>query len=545
MEVPPAMLRSLRISNLAVIESIETEFEPGFTVITGETGAGKSVLVDALGLLLGDRAASDMVRTGATLATIDATFEDAAGRPSSVRREITSQGRSRAFIDGAPATTAALRALAGGLVELHGQHEHQTLMDPASHLALVDQYGSLHGARAEVAAAWSEWRTLTEQLERSRMDARERAARLDLIGFQLGEIERVAPHAGEDEELASTRTILASAEHIRSLSDESYAALYDGDRAVLATLAGVWKRVAELASFDARFAPHLDARDAIKAELEDLAALLRDRAHGLDASPGRLQEVEDRVVAIEHLKRRYGPTLQDVLDRAARLQGERQLLVESSERAGDLEPRVDRATAAYLDAARRLSRARRTAASRFAAEVEGLLGELAMPRTRFEVRFAEEAARPAWSDAGIDVAEFYISPNVGEDLRPLVRTVSGGELSRVMLALKTLSLADEAGKTLVFDEVDAGIGGHVAEVVGDRLRQLGRRYQVLCVTHLPQIAARGTGQVHIAKSVRRGRTITSVRRLDEAGRIEEIARMMAGESVTDAVRRGARHLLAR
>jgi DNA repair protein RecN (Recombination protein N) len=378
------------------------------------------------------------------------------------------------------------------------------------------------------------------------MNAREKRARLDLIAFQLGEIDRMDPKPGEDETLASEKQVLASAEHVKRLCEEGFSALYESDHAVLARLALVWKRVAELVRFDERFAPHLDARDGIKAELEDLAATLRDRAQDLDASPARLQAVEDRLAALEQLKRKYGPTLDDVREKAAALRRERELLGETAGTADALGRDLNRATAAYLDLALALSRERRGAAATFAAAVEAILGELAMPGTRFEVRFAADTSEPAsWSESGIDAAEFYISANAGEALLPLVRTASGGELSRVMLALRTLSAGDQGGKTLVFDEVDAGIGGHVAEVVGEKLRQLGRRYQVMCVTHLPQIAARGTTQVHVVKTMRRGRAVTSVRCLDEDDRVEEIARMMAGASVTDLVRRGARQLLGR
>jgi DNA repair protein RecN (Recombination protein N) len=542
------MLRFLRIRNLAVIEAVEVEFEPGFNVLTGETGAGKSILVEAVGLLLGARASQDLVRTGEAQATIEAIFEPGV-RPGTrelvVRREITAQGRSRSFIDGALATTAALRDLAARLVELHGQHEHQALLDPLTHLPLLDAYAELDPAAARVAAAWTSVRALREQLERSRMDARERSARLDLIAFQLGEIEKARPRSGEDEELAATRQVLASAERVQRLCEESYAALYDSESAVLAGLGAVWKRVGELAAIDPQFAPHLDARDGIKSQLEDLAFFLRRYADGVDASPARLQEVEDRLALLERLKRRYGPTLDEVIATGESLARERELLTGGAERAGDLERDLANATTAFLDLARELSRRRRAAATVFARALEALLAELAMAQTRFEVRFnAAALAADRWSERGIDDAEFFVSPNPGEDLRPLARIVSGGELSRVMLALKTLAAADGEGKTLIFDEVDAGIGGRVADVVGARLAALGERFQVLCITHLPQIAAHGATQFQIEKQVRGRRTMTSVERLDEEGRVDELARMIGGVSVSEPVRASARDLLA-
>jgi DNA repair protein RecN (Recombination protein N) len=538
------MLRFLRIRNLAVIEAVEVDFEPGFNVLTGETGAGKSILVEAVGLLLGARASSDLVRTGEAQAAIEAIFEDADERELVVRREISSQGRSRSFINGALATAAALRDLSARLVELHGQHEHQALLDPLTHLPLLDEYADLGEAAATVAASWGRVRGLREQLERSRMDAREKAARLDLIAFQLSEIEKAAPKAGEDEELAASKRVLASAERIQRLCAESYASLYESDEAVLSGLGGVWKRVGELATIDPQFVPYAEARDAIKSQLEDLAFFLRRYADGIDASPGRLQQVEDRLALLERLKRKYGPLLQDVLDKGDVLARERELLTGVGERAEDLMKELEAATSAYLDVARDLSRKRRAAAAGFSRDLEGLLGELAMTRTRFEVRFNDgELPHDAWSERGIDQAEFFVSPNPGEDLRPLARIVSGGELSRVMLALKTLAAEEAPGKTLIFDEVDAGIGGRVADVVGARLQALGDRFQVLCITHLPQIAARGTTQFRIEKSVRGNRTVTTVERLDAAGRIDEVARMIGGAAVTEPVRASARELL--
>ena len=551
------MLRFLRIRNLAVIESVEVEFEPGFNVLTGETGAGKSIVVEAVGLLLGARASSDLVRTGETQATIEAIFEEhrepgAGPIELIIRREITIQGRSRSFINGALATAVALRDLSRRLVELHGQHEHQALLDPSTHLFLIDEYAGLEADVAAVGNRWSTVRTLREQLDRSRMDAREKSARLDLIAFQLGEIDKAAPKPGEDDDLVATKQVLASAERIQRLCEESYSSLYESDGAILSGLGGVWKRVGELATIDPGFAPYIDARDGIKGQLEDLAFFLRSYSDGVDASPERLQQVEDRLALLERLKRKHGPTLQDVIDKGEALRTEQSLLSGTSEEAGELQRRLDEAADAFLERARALSRARRNAAAKFAAGMEATLAELAMARTRFEVRFnASELPADAWSERGVDQAEFFLSANVGEYVRPLARIVSGGELSRVMLALKAMGAgARKTGhsggqsRTLIFDEVDAGIGGRVADVVGTKLRELGGEFQVLCITHLPQIAAKATTQFHIDKRVRGTRTLTSVGRLDEHTRVDEIARMIGGAQVTDAAMSTARDLLA-
>jgi DNA repair protein RecN (Recombination protein N) len=539
------MLRLLRIRNLAVIAAVDVEFEPGFNVLTGETGAGKSIVVEAVGLLLGARASADLVRTGESQATIEALFEDDGdGSEILIRREVSSLGRSRSFVNGDLATATALRELSQRLVEIHGQHEHQTLLDPLSHLPLLDSYAELSPMADRVASSWRALRQLRDQLDRSRMDSREKAARLELIAFQLNEIEKVKPVAGEDEELASTKQVLANAERVQRLCEESYATLYDTDEAVLAGLSGVWKRVGELASLDPQFASYLEARDGIKSQLEDLAHFLRKYADGINASPARLQQVEDRLASLERLKRKYGPTLDEVIEKGRELSRERDLLTQTGEGGAGLEAAVAEAKSHYLREAGDLSRQRRTASRRFSRELERLLGELAMTQARFDVRFNETPLDDeSWSERGIDRAEFFLSPNPGEDLRPLARIVSGGELSRVMLALKTMSVDDADHKTMVFDEVDAGIGGRVADVVGARLGALGDRFQVLCITHLPPIAARATTHFRIDKTIRGDRTVTVVQRLDEPGRIEEIGRMIGGASVTESVRASARELL--
>jgi DNA repair protein RecN (Recombination protein N) len=537
------MLRFLRIRNLAVIEAAEVEFESGFNVLTGETGAGKSILVEAVGLLLGGRSSADLIRTGESHAVIEAMFEHD-GDEVVVRRELTSHGRSRSFINGTLATAGALRDLSARLAELHGQHEHQALLDPLTHLSVLDEYADLAPLIERVGAAWAELRTIRDQVDRSRMDARERSARLELVAFQLGEIEKVAPRAGEDEALKVRREVLASAERIQRLCQESYAALYERDEAALATLGGVWKRVGELATLDPQFLPYIDARDGIKAQLEDLALFLRGYADGVDASPGRLQEVEERLALLDRLKRKYGPRLEDVLARGRALACVRDQLGGAGARTEDLLRLLQQAERQYLDVARELSARRHEAAGRFGQRIEAMLAELAMERTRFEVRFDDgETRADQWGERGLDRAEFYLSPNLGEEMRPLARIVSGGELSRIMLALKTLAVGDAPHKTLIFDEVDAGIGGRVAEVVGRRLRELGDRFQVLCITHLPQIAARGEAHFRIEKQARGGRTTTSVARLADAERVDEIARMIAGARVTDAVQVTAYDLL--
>jgi DNA repair protein RecN (Recombination protein N) len=576
------MLRFLRIEHLAVIDALEVEFEPGLNVLTGETGAGKSMLVEAVGLLMGGRASADLIRTGESVATVQAVFDvpadlkvgttgngsaaanGSAGLPPSrkasadrrslgeggqaspeliIRREITSQGRSRAFANDTLVTAAALQDKTAPLVELHGQHEHQTLLDPESHLALLDEFAGVVTIRASVAESFREWKRLQAEFDVFQMDEREKAARLDLLSFQVGELEKANLHAGEDEELETLRRVLVNAEKLQRLCSEAYDALYDGDQAALAQLAAVWKRVSELADVDPTFQPHAEARDAIKPQLEELAFALRAYGENIDASPARLQEVEDRLAVLQRLKRKYGPTLNEAIARKTSLLNQLDSLRHADQRRAGLESEARAARDEFLKRARALSRMRREAAKAFGNRLQALLGELAMGRTQFEMRFAADPPETAWNENGIDMAECYLSPNVGEDLRPLARIASGGELSRVMLAIRTLAAAEAPGKTLVFDEIDAGIGGHVADVVGKKLRRIGTSFQVLCITHLPQIAAAGHAHFRISKTVTHGRTQTRVLRLQDHERVEELARMMGGAAPTDAARSAARELL--
>ena len=537
------MIRFLSVSHLAVIDRLELEFAPGLTVLTGETGAGKSILVGAVGLLVGGRASADLVRTGEETATVQAVFEKPDGGELIVRREISSQGRSRAFVDGALVTSAALRDAAGGLVDLHGQHEHQVLLDPTAHLDLLDEFAGLTPERDAVAGAFRAWQTVRDERARFAAAEQEKASRAEFIAFQLAEIDKASPRPGEDEELAAARRVLANADRLQRLCAEAYAALYEGDDAALPALGTAWKRVGELATLDPRFAAHLESRDTIKSQLEDLAFFLRSYSENIDASPARLQEIEDRLALLERLKKRHGPALADVIARAEALRRERHDIEHATERSAELDSALHQAQAAYTRVAGALSTRRRSAATQFARAIEKALADLAMAKTRCEVRFAEARGEGQWTERGLDEAEFYISPNPGEELRPLARIASGGELSRIMLALKTLASTDAPGKTLIFDEVDAGIGGAVADVVGARLRMLGDRFQVLCITHLPQIASYGASHFRIEKAVKAGRTSTSVARLDGRERETEIARMMGGADVSAAVLAGAREMI--
>lgn len=542
------MIRFLSIRDLAVIDHVELELDAGLNVLTGETGTGKSIVVGALGLLRGGRASSDLVRTGADKAVVEAAADTPDGAERMLRREVSAQGRSRAFIDNRLATSGRLRTLGAKLLDLHGQHEHQALLDPASHLDLLDRYAGLETVRDDVRARFATWRQAGNALNRARTRTAHREERAEIVTFQLREIEETDPSEAEDDALVAQQQILANADRLHRLAAQSYAELYDGDGAALGALDRVWKRVRELATLDPAFAVHLDGKDAITSHLEELAYALRPYASGVDASPERLQAVEDRLAKLERLKRRYGPTLSKVIGRRTQLREEALQLEGGNEHEEALRTQVVATRDAYLDVAMTLSTERRSHAAMLAQALERGLGDLAMERTRFDVVFDEPTAavdEERWTDTGIDHAEFYFSANPGEDLKPLARIASGGELSRVMLALRTAVASPETfGKTLVFDEVDAGIGGEAAGRVGAKLRALADRYQVLCVTHLPQIAVYATTHHRVTKSVRDGRTTTHVDRLDENTRASEIARMMTGTRVSSNVLQSARELLA-
>ena len=539
------MLRFLSIRHLAVIDRLDVEFGPGLNVLTGETGAGKSMLVEAIDLLVGGRSSADLVRTGEETATVQAIFETADRPEVIVRREISSSGRSRAFIDDTLATAAALREFGESVVSLHGQHEHRSLVDPAEHIDLVDAYASDAERLEEVGAHFDTWRAAADALQRSQMSEREKKARIEIATFQLQEIDAIAPRAGEDDELDGERSVLANADKLSRLSSEAYAALYGDDTAALTQLSGVWKRVSELAALDPRAQAFADAKEDVKARLDDLAIFLRDYHERLDASPDRLQVVEDRLAALERLKRKYGPSLADVIDRQNSLRTELADLGAGEERAAKLEAAERDGRKAFQSAAAAMSTVRAKASASLARALQTDLADLAMPSCRVDVRLQTIESPDRWTRRGTDEVEFFFSPNPGEDLRPLARIASGGELSRFMLALRLQTMRDDRSQAMIFDEVDAGIGGAAADAVAVRLQRLGRRQQVLCVTHLAQIAARADAHFQIAKQVRSGRTHTEVLRLDGSDREREVGRMIAGAAVSKTVLESARELLTR
>jgi DNA repair protein RecN (Recombination protein N) len=554
------MLKLLRVNNIALIPALEVELGPGLTLLTGETGAGKSILIDALGLLLGERASPDLIRSGEERAAVEAVFEvqDAAGLLEErgltadgdevvIRRELQSSGKGRATVNGALVPVSVLRDLAPRLTVIHGQHEPQGLLDPSTHLDLLDRFAGADDGRP-LAEFFRDLRAAEAALERLRGDRREAERRREMLEFQANEIERAGLAPGEEEALRVEKARQANAGRLAGLSGEAYGLLYDDEQAALSRLGQVFRRVEDLAAIDPSFQPFLGARGEVLAPLEDLALRLRDYHEQLEVSPGRLDEIEGRLAVIERLKKKYGATVEEVLAFGQRCRRELDVLASPEEQERALEARRERLSAAYLEQARVLSKKRRTAALELRKRVQSELGQLAMEKTRFEVAFtpadADATVDPReWTERGLERAEFLLSPNPGEEVRPLARIASGGELSRIMLGLKSVVQADEPGLTLVFDEVDAGIGGRVAEVVGRKLRAVAARQQVVCVTHLPQIAALADRHLAVRKQVERGRTVTLVVTLDEESRVEEIARMLGGETITSTTREHAREML--
>ena len=556
------MLKLLKIKNIAVISGVELEFASGLTALTGETGAGKSILIDALGLILGTRASPEMIRTGEEQAVVEALVESAGaaavlephGLPMEdgeliLRREIHASGKSRASVNGALVPASVLRELAPWVATIHGQHGPQGLLDADTHLEILDRNAELTGDAAAVADAHRSLRQIEGELRRFRQDRSEADRRRDSLADRVEEIDRAALLPGEEDSLRQDKAVQANAGRLAELTSEAYGLLYEAEDAVLPRLGQVYRKLDDLGRIDSRFAPFVEARVGVRAQLEDLAFFLRDYAQTLDVTPGRLDAIENRLALIERLKRRHGATVEEMLSLAASGREELARLAEPEQHERALAGKREEAVASFLRLARSLSVRRRAAGIDLAARVQRELGHLAMEKTRFEVTFrplspaADGEDTTHWTERGLDAVEFLLSPNPGEELRPLARIASGGELSRILLALNAVAATFASARTLVFDEVDAGIGGRVAEVVGRKLRTVAEGHQVLCVTHLPQIASLADRHYVVSKRDVKGRTFTDVHSLDGPARIEEVARMLGGATITDTTRRHAREMV--
>jgi DNA repair protein RecN (Recombination protein N) len=551
------VLRELRIRNLAVIESAEVRFEPGLNVLTGETGAGKSIVIDAILLLRGARAQADLLRSDAESATVEAVLEFDGGSPVIplldevglspgaghllVRRELARSGRHRAFVNDSAVTLALLERLGDHLVEVHGQHEHQRLLEPSHQLDLLDRWADAEELRETVATLVAKRQSARDAVERTRAAARDRAQREDQLRFQAAEIDAARLVPGEEEELRTERRRLQYAERITAGLAELVAALYDDPRSAGALLARAVQILRDLGRLDPAVGAPGEHLAAATSHVEEAVTQIRRLRDSVSSEPGRLEEIDARLDALVRLKRKYGDSVESVLAHRDVIGTELDRLTRHEEVLAAEERNLAALEAELGAAARALSERRAAAAGRLAAPVQRGLRDVGMERAAFEVRLEP---LPDVGPRGQDRVEFRLSANPGEDLKPLARIVSGGELSRTMLVLKSVLAARDRIATMVFDEVDAGIGGRVADAVGQKLAEAACSRQVLCVTHLAPIAARATTHLRVLKWVRGGRTRTTVETLGGDARVEEIARMLGGETVTDTARGHARALLA-
>ena len=564
------MLHEIHIQNYAVIESLSVEFHAGLNVLSGETGSGKSILVDALGLALGGRASPDVIRTGQERATVTAVFRSEgrapwaawleeyglAGETESeiiLRREIQATGKSRLLVNDQPVTLAAVKALAPFLVEIHGQSEHVSLLARGGQLDLLDQFAGAEELLQSIGKLFTQRRELEREMESLSQNEQDRLRTIDLLSFQGQEMERAQLAPGEDARLEDEKRVLANLEKIRAAAHTAYSELYEDEGSASARLAVVGRALDDLSRYDPSLSSYVEPLSSTRASLEDLALFLRDYLGKLQANPHRLEELEDRLALIDRLKRKYGKTIEEII--AYREQVRQQLagLEHADERREEVRQQLENTTAEYQKAARALSDQRREAARKLEKLVRQELAQLGMEKARFQVSF-EALAEERGGAKGIDDIEFLISPNPGEELRPLEKTASGGELSRLMLALKTVAGAERGrpsagatrrvAPTFVFDEVDAGIGGRVAESVGQRLKRLARDTQVMCVTHLAQIACFADHHYYVEKLERAGRTVTTVKYLEgERDRAAELARMLSGAQITEAALKHAAGML--
>jgi DNA repair protein RecN (Recombination protein N) len=547
------------VENYAVIEKVRVRFHPGLNLLTGETGSGKSIVVDALSLLLGGRASPEMVRTGADRARISGIFEiaespalakllESAGiemedREVLVEREIQASGKSRGFVCNRPATAVLLRELAVHLADIHGQHDQQQLFSPAVQCDMLDAFAASGDLAAQVAESFQAWKRATGELQALDQNAQEKLRLADLWSFQVKEIEAVGPQAGEDADLENERRVLRNVVRLQELAGGAYAALYEDPASASALLGSVVKRLDELARIDETAQEMLTQIQPATIALQETAYALSHYLGKLEADPARLDQVEDRLAALEKLKRKYGPSVENVLAFFEEAGTNLAAVENADDRRNKLQKEVAALAATYESAAKKLSAKRKESAQQLGKRVEQELAALAMEKTRVQI-----LVQPAeWSERGADSVALLIAPNVGEELKPLDKIASGGELSRVALALKTCTNV-KSGKnsvpgTLVFDEVDAGVGGSAAEAVGRRLKKLSAASQVICVTHLPQIAGFADHHYFVEKHSERDRTVSSIQELSPEARTREIGRMLSGERITQEALRHAEQLL--
>jgi DNA repair protein RecN (Recombination protein N) len=542
------VLLELVIENYAVIGRLRVRFHPGLNLLTGETGSGKSIVVDALGLLFGGRASADIVRSGEERARISGRFTAPDLAPPGVEaeegellveREILAGGKSRAYVGSRPAAVTLLKELAPLLGDIHGQHEQQLLFSPEAQLRIVEQASASPDPGAAVRKLFERWTAAGRELADLERNEQEKLRLLDLWTFQQKEIESTAPEPGEDTSLDQERRRLQNLGRLQESAGAAFEALYEAPESALATLRMAAKKLDEAARLDAAAKPIREALDPAVIAIQEASYGLRDYLAKLEANPGRLEEIESRLAALDKLKRKYGPTLEEVLAFLGQVREQIGAAETTGERIGFLRREQADLSSQFEAAAADLTSLRKKAARELERQVIAELASLAMERSVFRI----EIGPAPWSETGADAVRFLVSSNAGEEPRPLEKVASGGELSRIALALKTCLSASGAGRTLVFDEVDAGVGGRAAEGIGRRLKKLAGADQVLCVTHLAQIAGFADHHYLVEKRESHGRTVATVEELDHAGRVREIGRMLSGEKLTSEALKHAERLI--
>lgn len=562
------MLQELQIQNLATIEKLAVTFSPGLNIFTGETGAGKSVIIDALGLVLGGRADTDLIRTGESAATIEAVFQIADAQTKTlleelgfaedkgtivIKRILSTGDKSRAFLNDGNITVSALAKIGNRLVDIHGQHDHQTLLYPECHIDLLDRYAKCLPLRQEFNAVYSRHQAETRELTQAEQQERDRAQREDLLRFQMNEIESAHLESDEEDRLKGERNKLRHAEKLAQILGDAHSALSESEGSVEEKMGNLHRQLRPLPEIDPALAKTVERAETLFYEVRDLAGELGDYLKGLQFKPERLEEIEDRLAEIQTLKRKYGQDIPAILAHREKITVELDTLAANQERIEALRLAIRQTEKEVAKRAVALADKREKGAEELKKNIEKELRDLSMKHVRFGVRFDYEADPAGFIEyggkivrlgaAGLGNAEFLFSPNPGEDLRPLAKIASGGELSRVMLAIKTILNEQDTIPTLIFDEVDAGIGGKVAETIGAKLKKLAEAKQVFCITHLPQIAGMANAHYRVEKSVSGKRTQTRIVKLDYDMRVEEIARMSGGEKITQATLNHAKEMI--
>ena len=550
------MLELLHIENIAVIEEADIQFRPGFNALTGETGAGKSIVIDAMGAVLGGRPAREGIRTGAAKAFVSAEFSgvpaDLPGLSENgfapdedgnllLQREISGDGKNACRINGRPLTVAQLRQIGGELLNIHGQHDGTQLLDEEQHGAYLDRFGRTESPFTAYRNAYTAMTDLRNQINALQMDEAEKARRVDSLRFQIDELERAELQPGEEEELEARRNLLRNGEkYLSALTGADYCLNGDDDSAgAVGQLGDAEAALAGIRTLDNEVLEVYNRLGALQSEAYDLAETVRDLRSAFDFSPEELDAAESRADQLYRLKKKYGATVQDMLDYLDKCQKELDAIETADDTLIQLEQKLKKARKEVLTAGKLLTEARKKAAAELEARIQKELRDLDMNRVRFAISFAEKEPSPD----GCDVIRFLMSANAGEDLKPIAKIASGGELARIMLALKNVLAEQESIGTLVFDEVDTGVSGRAAQKVAEKLAQVSRRKQVLCVTHLPQLAAMADTHYSVEKGERKGRTFTQVVLLSRERRKEELARITGGSKVTDALLESAGELL--